>query len=129
MKQLTMETTILKGKEVTQQHYEIGLIPDAKNFEMEVINLYPQKSYQTIEGFGAALTESAGYALSRMSGKILIGWCRPVMERAGLATRWAGYIWTAAIFHWKTTALSATPMIPGLGISAWSGTPDMYSLW
>ena len=69
MKQLTMETTILKGKEVTQQHYEIGLIPDAKNFEMEVINLYPQKSYQTIEGFGAALTESAGYALSRMSGE------------------------------------------------------------
>ena len=34
---------------------------------MEVVNLYPQKTYQTIEGFGAALTESAGHALSRMS--------------------------------------------------------------
>lgn len=33
MKQLTMETTILKGKEVTQQHYEIGLIPDAKTLK------------------------------------------------------------------------------------------------
>lgn len=34
---------------------------------MQVINLYPDKTYQKIEGFGAALTESAGYALSRMS--------------------------------------------------------------
>ena len=59
MKQLVMETTILKGSEVTGQRYETGLIPDVKNFEMEVINLYPQKSYQTIEGFGAALTEGA----------------------------------------------------------------------
>ncbi len=67
MKQLVMETTILKGSEVAKQRYETGLIPDVKNFEMEVVNLYPQKTYQTIEGFGAALTESAGYALSRMS--------------------------------------------------------------
>ena len=67
MKQITMESTILKGIEVTGKHYETGLIPDVKNFEMEVVNLYPQKTYQTIEGFGAALTESAGHALSRMS--------------------------------------------------------------
>ena len=56
LKQIIMESTILKGIEVTGKHYETGLIPDVKNFEMEVVNLYPQKTYQTIEGFGAALT-------------------------------------------------------------------------
>ena len=68
MKQLVMETSILRGCEVTKQRYETGLIPDVKNYEMEVVNLYPQKTCQPIEGFGAALTESAGHALSRMSG-------------------------------------------------------------
>ena len=57
MNQLTMETTILEGSQVTKRSYETGLIPDVKNFEMEVVNLYPKKTYQTIEGFGAALTE------------------------------------------------------------------------
>lgn len=30
MKQLVMETTILKGSEVAKQRYETGLIPDVK---------------------------------------------------------------------------------------------------
>lgn len=32
-----------------------------------MVKLYPGKKYQMIEGFGAALTESSGYTLARMS--------------------------------------------------------------
>ena len=67
MKQLHMYSTILSKEGLKKQTYEIGLIPDTKEQEMFVVNLYPQKKYQTIEGFGAALTESAGYTLARMS--------------------------------------------------------------
>jgi len=35
--------------------------------EKEVINLYPQVKGQTFEGFGGALTDSAGYVYSQMS--------------------------------------------------------------
>lgn len=34
--------------------------------ENEVINLYPQMKYQTAEGFGGAVTDSAGYVFSLM---------------------------------------------------------------
>ena len=62
-----MYSTILSKEGLKKQSYEIGLIPDTKEQEMFVVNLYPKKQYQTIEGFGAALTESAGYTLARMS--------------------------------------------------------------
>ena len=67
MKQLHVYSTILSKEGLKKQSYEIGLIPDTKEQEMFVVNLYPKKQYQTIEGFGAALTESAGYTLARMS--------------------------------------------------------------
>lgn len=35
--------------------------------ENKAVNLYPQISYQTFEGFGGAITEAAGYTFSRMS--------------------------------------------------------------
>lgn len=38
--------------------------PDTEN---EIINLYPQMKYQTMEGFGGAVTDSAGYIFSLMS--------------------------------------------------------------
>lgn len=37
--------------------------------ESNVVNLYPQFSFQTIEGFGGAMTESSAYLLSRMDAK------------------------------------------------------------
>lgn len=66
MKKATMYTTILDGG-IRQETYETSLVPDCKAQEMNVVNLYPQKRYQVIEGFGAALTESSGYTLARMS--------------------------------------------------------------
>ena len=64
-----MNSIIFEEEGIRTRHYETGLIPDEKRQEGEVINLYPDKTYQTIQGFGAALTESAGYALSRMSSE------------------------------------------------------------
>lgn len=37
--------------------------------ENEVLNIYEDVQYQTMEGFGGALTDSAGYVFSRMNGK------------------------------------------------------------
>lgn len=67
MNKAVMYTTIFDKEGIRETTYETGLIPDSKAQEMYVVNLYPQKKYQTIEGFGAALTESAGYTLARMS--------------------------------------------------------------
>lgn len=67
MRQVKMYTTILEKAGVRKREYETALIPDTKNTEMFAVNVYPKKEYQTIEGFGAALTESAGNALARMS--------------------------------------------------------------
>lgn len=39
---------------------------EPKHLESGVIGLYPQKEYQTIEGFGGAMTESSAYLLSGM---------------------------------------------------------------
>ncbi len=35
--------------------------------ENEVINLYPEVTYQELEGFGGAATDSAGYVFSLMN--------------------------------------------------------------
>lgn len=67
MKKATMYTTRFGEEGITQEIYETSLIPDSKAQELNVVNLYPGKKYQTIQGFGAALTESAGYTLARMS--------------------------------------------------------------
>lgn len=53
-------------KKVTQQ--EIPFVPD-EGRENELLNLYPQMRYQTMEGFGGAATDSAGYVFSKMNGE------------------------------------------------------------
>ena len=50
MKKATMYTTILQDGEIRQQTYETSMIPDAKEQEMFVVNVYPNKKYQTIQG-------------------------------------------------------------------------------
>ena len=37
--------------------------------ENEVVNLYPSVTYQTMEGFGGAVTDAAGYVFSQMNGE------------------------------------------------------------
>lgn len=69
MKQVCIHSTIFENDQIRTRDYETGLIPDEKWQEMQVVNLYPDKEYQKIRGFGGAFTESAGYAFSRMSSE------------------------------------------------------------
>ncbi len=38
--------------------------PDPEEVEKEVVNLYPELTFQTFEGFGGAITDAAGYVYS-----------------------------------------------------------------
>lgn len=40
---------------------------DTQEMENQVVNLYPQITFQTFEGFGGAITDAAGYVYSLMS--------------------------------------------------------------
>lgn len=46
---------------------ELQFTVDVNNQELNIINLYPSETFQTILGFGGAFTESAGYVYSKMS--------------------------------------------------------------
>lgn len=39
---------------------------DIENRELQIINLYPEVTFQVFKGFGGAFTESAGYVFSRL---------------------------------------------------------------
>lgn len=51
-------------KNVTEQ--TVLLVPD-QGEENELVNLYPQMKYQTFDGFGGAITDSAGYIYSLLN--------------------------------------------------------------
>jgi len=53
------------GKIVTE-HRVSEFVPDHGKREFKLVNLYPEVSYQTIHGFGGAITESVGDTLNRM---------------------------------------------------------------
>jgi glucosylceramidase len=63
----TLITTTYEQEIKDKITYNFSMIPDTKELECEIVNLYPDMTYQTFEGFGAALTESAGYTLSKLS--------------------------------------------------------------
>jgi glucosylceramidase len=52
-------------KAVYVKEYEA--VKEEKGVEMNVVNLYPEIEYQTMIGFGGAITEAAGYAYSKLS--------------------------------------------------------------
>ena len=45
---------------------EAQFYPDVEEVENQVVNLYPEVTYQTFEGFGGAITDAAGYVYSLM---------------------------------------------------------------
>jgi len=45
-------------------------VSDTKNQELNIINLYPQVTFQKIEGFGGAITEAVGVTLKKMSTEV-----------------------------------------------------------
>lgn len=62
---LTYTATTYKNNRKEQREMVYGFQKD-NGQENQVINLYPQMQYQKIEGFGGAITESAGYVFSQM---------------------------------------------------------------
>jgi len=59
-------TFAVNGRPVTEEEY-IPVTAESEephHLESGVINLYPQIEYQTIEGFGGAMTETSAYLLS-----------------------------------------------------------------
>lgn len=53
------------NKEIIQT--KIDFIKDSEGVENEVVNLYPDRCFETFEGFGGAITDAAAYVYSLMS--------------------------------------------------------------
>ena len=71
MKAKQFTTFSVNGKTYPET-YEIPVTLEAdepQHLESGVLNIYPQVEYQTIEGFGGAITETVGYLLSKMDEK------------------------------------------------------------
>lgn len=62
---LTLITTTYEGSKKNKTRDCVSFYPDGGQ-ENEVINLYPDLRYQSVEGFGGAITDSAGYVFSLM---------------------------------------------------------------
>ena len=119
MAKVTLHATIFGEDGIKTRDYETALIPDAKNQEMQVINLYPDKTYQKIEGFGAALTESAGYALSRMSEENRKKVVEAYYGKDGIGYTIGRIHMDSCDFPSAITAQSKTRTIRNSGILAW----------
>ena len=67
MEKLKLITTDLKNNKYWQQEErEASQVSDC----MKVINIYPEVSYQEIEGFGGAFTEASAYNYSKLSDRL-----------------------------------------------------------
>lgn len=66
--QVTAYITSYKDLTIQKETVTAEFVPDPVR-ENEIINLYPFARYQTLEGFGASLTEAACYTFSTMSEK------------------------------------------------------------
>lgn len=60
-------TTHLEEGTTVQTRRGLTFEQDSEGVENQVINLYPQVQFQTMEGFGGAITDAAGYVYSLMA--------------------------------------------------------------
>lgn len=60
------ETKDGKGSEKAEQRI-LDFRTDTEGVENEVVNLYPERCFETFEGFGGAITDAAAYVYSLMS--------------------------------------------------------------
>lgn len=63
---LLLSTTTIKNNLKNEEQQQFIFEQDC-GIENHVINLYPEMKYQSFEGFGGALTDSAGYVYSKMN--------------------------------------------------------------
>lgn len=85
---LTYISTAYKGNRRYRQEKTVKFIPDGGE-ENCLLNLYPSVTYQTFEGFGGALTESAGYIYNQMNGAQKEEMLRAYFEKDDMAYRMA----------------------------------------
>lgn len=64
--ELNWTATTVKGGSWETTRGKALFHPDTKDVENQVVNLYPEMTYQTFEGFGGAITDAAGYIYSLM---------------------------------------------------------------
>ena len=57
----------LTDRSHTFEETNVRVRPTSGNPEMRLVKLYPDVTYQSIAGFGAALTEASGYVFSQMT--------------------------------------------------------------
>jgi glucosylceramidase len=69
---LELITTTFPKNRKRVDHQWLAFIDD-NGEENEVVNLYPERTYQSFEGFGGAFTDSTGYVFSLMP--------KPLQER------------------------------------------------
>ena len=66
---ITQMTTWFDGNDIKQDEKYLNAVIEAeqeKHVELGAVNIYPQVRYQTIEGFGGAMTEASAYVLMQM---------------------------------------------------------------
>lgn len=63
---MKMELVCSAGKEELRTEHRTLTFTEDTGVEDQVLNLYPQVTYQTFEGFGGALTDAAGYVFAQM---------------------------------------------------------------
>ena len=63
---LELITTNIAGKNCSSV---VPFQEDTQEVELQVVNLYPEITFQTLEGFGAAITDASGYVYSLMNGE------------------------------------------------------------
>lgn len=63
---LKLITTTIEGDQQKTSESSVEFQQD-NGVEFQVVNLYPQMEYQTFDGFGGSITDSAGYIYSLMS--------------------------------------------------------------
>ncbi len=60
-------TTYYENNQVRTDVQSLQFVPDVNGIEKGLVNLYPDATFQTLHGFGGALTESSGYVLSKIA--------------------------------------------------------------
>lgn len=59
--------TVALDESATPRVHSVARFVDRDDQEFNVVNVYPEIAYQSIDGFGGAITEAAAYTFSRLS--------------------------------------------------------------
>lgn len=102
--------TLPKGGQFVTREISFTFSKD-RGRENNAINLYPEITYQSLDGFGGSATEAAGYVLSQLDDARREEALRAYFGRDGLRYSWLrSSPWTAVTFPFPATALSPIPM-------------------